>query len=462
MKASKAWLALLLLAACNSGGGNDDDSAATTDDDDDDDTTGTLPEGDCGNGVLNAGEECDDANAAGGDGCDGECLVEDARGLCAGIAQETGDDWGLVPVMDGLDIPLQAISPPLDVRRLFVVEQSGKILILRDGERLPTPFLDMADRVSCCEEQGLLNITFHPDYRANGRFFLNYTRGDGATVVSRMQVSSDPDRADPDSEKVLLVIPQPYANHNGGQMAFGPDGFLYIGMGDGGWANDPEDRAQDDATLLGKMLRLDVDVESTPWHAAPADNPRVGEGLPLGLVWAKGLRNPWRFSFDTNGDLYIADVGQNLYEEINYVAAGTGAGANFGWDVYEADECFDPLPHFETCPVEIPNYIGPVHRLVHNGPGIFGVAVIGGHVYRGCALPGLTGRYFYSDWAGVFVRSFRMADGVMSDDRDHTASAIAGLEELPLGVTSWGLDARGEMYLVAGSNGVVYKVAPRE
>jgi len=291
----------------------------------------------CGDGRAEGVEECDDGDNADGDGCSAACQLEDDASVCAGVAAVAGTALTTVRVASGLDQPLQVTAPPLDPNRVFVVEQSGTIRILENGVLLPDPFLSISGKVSCCGELGLLGLAFHPDFEQNGRFFVNYTNTTGTTVIARYEVGADPNRADADSEQILLAIHQPFANHNGGQVAFGPDGFLYVGMGDGGGGGDPLETAQDDGSLLGKLLRLDVDVEAPPYYAVPATNPNAAAGDPLGLIWAKGLRNPWRFSFDrVTGDFYLGDVGQSGWEEIDVQAGTSAGGENYGWDIFEA------------------------------------------------------------------------------------------------------------------------------
>jgi glucose/arabinose dehydrogenase len=246
-----------------------------------------------------------------------------------------------------LELVAEALERPTGIAhagdsRLFVALQDGEVWIVRDGAVDPQPFLDITDRVTSKGEQGLLSIAFHPAHAENGWFFVHYTDGKGDTVVSRFTRSSDPDRADPTSEAVLLRIVQLFSNHNGGQLAFGPDGMLYVAIGDDGRAFDPFCNAQDRSKLLGKILRLDVDAnpETPPHHGVPADNPYRGSAAFRGEIWAYGLRNPWRFSFDREtGDLYLADVGQNAREEVNFVASGSPGGLNFGWKVMEGDLC---------------------------------------------------------------------------------------------------------------------------
>jgi hypothetical protein len=277
-------------------------------------------------------------------------------------------------------------------------------------------------------------------------------------------VSGNLDIADEDSEEILITIDQPFGNHNGGQNAFGPDGYLYVGMGDGGSGDDPLEAGQDDDTLLGKMLRMDVDVETPPFYAAPPDNPSSpdpNDPDPLDLIWGKGLRNPWRFSFDRlTGEVYIGDVGQNQWEEISIQPAAT-ASENYGWDIFEGRTCYEPLPLCtDTCPNPVcpgsPTFNVPVLVYDHGQ----GCSVTGGFVYRGCAMPDLHGRYFYSDYCSAFIRSFQ---GVSGGDAQNLANNTADVD--PPGpvninnVTSFGEDARGEIY-VADQNGEVFKIVP--
>jgi len=395
--------------------------------------------GTCGDGVAETGEECDDGNNTSGDGCSDDCMLENLSALCAGVPSTFGTtlDKELVGVFTS---PVDLTAPRLDPRRLFVVEQDGIIRVVKDGVILPTPFLDVTDKTNHSGERGLLGLAFHPDYENNGRFFVNYTNNVGNTVIARYQVSLDPDVADESSAEILLTIPQPASNHNGGQVAFGPDGYLYVGMGDGGGGGDPWETAQDDMALLGKMLRIDVDVEVAPFHAVPPDNPDAGLGLPLGLVWSKGLRNPWRFSFDrATGDLYIADVGQNLVEEIDFEPESSTGGVNWGWDIYEGSSCFEPDPD-PACPSPATGFTFPVHEYTHAD----GCSVTGGYVYRGCAMPDLAGRYFYGDYCTPFVDSFVVSGGTATSFVDKTGELGAGLGN----VSSFGQDARGELYIV--------------
>jgi glucose/arabinose dehydrogenase len=245
----------------------------------------------------------------------------------------------LVRVSDGLIEPLYLTHAGDD--RLFIVEKGGIIRLFEGGQLIGTPFLDIRDRIiSTGYEQGLLSVAFHPVYALNGYFYVNYTDPSGATIIARYQrEATNPNQANPESEQILMRIPQPFVNHNGGQLQFGPDGYLYIGMGDGGSAGDPQQRGQDTTIYLGKLLRIDVDGNDP--YTLPQDNPFVGMSSVRNEIWAIGLRNPWRFSFDRQtGDLFLADVGQSLWEEINFQAAGSKGGENYGWDIMEGNHCF--------------------------------------------------------------------------------------------------------------------------
>lgn len=408
----------------------------------------------CGNGVVEGIEECDDGGTTSGDGCSNACRLEDASALCAGVPSTPGTALATVRVAAGLDAPVHVAAPPLDPRRLFVVEQPGRIRIVKDGQLLALPFLDIEGEVSCCGERGLLSIAFHPDYETNRYFFVNYTDNGGATVIARYEADeNDPDRAHPASELVLLTIPQPFANHNGGQLAFAPDGTLYAGMGDGGFAGDPGDRAQDPGELLGKMLRLDVDLAGPPWAAATNPFNDGGATDPLDEIWALGFRNPWRFSFDrATGDLYVGDVGQNQWEEVSVEPAASTGGENYGWDVFEGDgHCFEGDPGCATPE----NYVMPVLEYPHAE----GCSVTGGFVYRGCALPDLHGTYFYGDFCTAFIRTFEWAGGMATDPQDRTAELAPGGGLSIDNISSFGEDARGELHVV-DLGGEVFRIVP--
>ena len=271
--------------------------------------------------------------------------------------------------------------------RLFFVEQEGIVIIHANGQDQAQPFLDITDRVLFGGERGLLSIAFAPDYKQSGFFYLWYTQAGGDTVLSRFKVSNDPDQADASSEQVLLLVQQPYSNHNGGRLRFGPDGMLYLGLGDGGSANDPDGNGQNGATLLGKLIRIDVEPQHGT-YAVPGDNPFLDDDNVRNEIWATGLRNPWRISFDRmTGDLFIADVGQSRREEINVQAAASTGGENYGWSVMEGSLCM-------TGGCDQEGLTLPVFEYDHND----GCSVTGGEVYRGMAYPGLAGTYLFGDF----------------------------------------------------------------
>ena len=344
----------------------------------------------------------------------------------------------LEPIATGLSSPLYLTSPAGDLSRLFVVEQTGAIRLIKDGSLLPTPFLDLSGRIVAGGEQGLLGLAFYPDYTTTGRFVVHYTDPAGDTHLSIFQVSADPDVADPASEQVILTADQPYANHNGGQVLFGPDGFLYLGLGDGGAGNDPEGRAQNLSDLLGSILR--VDVQSGTSYTIPADNPFVGQAGVQPEVWSYGLRNPWRFSFDrVTGDLYIADVGQGQYEEVDIApGGGAGSGINYGWNIMEGAHCLDGGQCDQT------GLTLPTFEYSHDQ----GCSITGGYVYRGSAIPALQGLYFFGDYCQGWVRSIRYAGGQASELTDWPTLRPGG------SVLSFGEDAAGELYVLSSSGGV--------
>jgi glucose/arabinose dehydrogenase len=330
------------------------------------------------------------------------------------------------------------LTRPVDLQpdgsgRLFVIEKVGRIRIIENDQLLEAPFLDISERVgSDGNEQGLLGLVFHPQYAENGRFFVNYTDTNGDTVLARFQVSSDPNLADPNSETELLGVNQPFPNHNGGGLAFGPDGYLYAGLGDGGAAGDPMGNAQKTDTLLGKILRLDVD--SAEPYAVPADNPFGNEN------WAYGLRNPWRLSFDkSTGDLYIGDVGQGQWEEIDFLTAGSPGGANFGWDFREGAH------DYEGGGPE--GMIDPVAEYSHAEGGC---SVTGGYVYRG-AMPEWNGIYLYGDYCTGMIWGLIQSEGGWQKQQ---------LFDLDVTITSFGQDALGEVYLVS-DNGDILRLGPQ-
>ena len=330
--------------------------------------------------------------------------------------------------------------------RLFIIEQAGTIRIVENGELLSTPFLDIQDRVnSNANEQGLLGLAFHPNYVENGRFFVNYTNAGGSTVVARYQVNpDDPNLALHDSEIILMTVGQPYNNHNAGQIEFGPDGYLYVGLGDGGSANDPENNGQDPSTLLGSMLRIDVDYEDgTNFYAVPSTNPFINNDAVRNEIWAIGLRNPWRFSFDrATGDLFISDVGQNIYEEVHFQPASSTGGENYGWNVLEGNHCFNA----ETC--DTTGLELPIFEYDHSK----GCSITGGYIYRGEAYPSLWSNYFVADYCTSNLWSL-----IPAGDGSWSSSLIANVGTQ---ISSFGEDVHGEIYLLGHANGAVMKLRP--
>jgi len=345
-------------------------------------------------------------------------------------------------VASGFNLPIQVANAGDGSNRLFVVEQTGKIRIIKNGSVLGTPFVDLGSLIVCCGERGLLGLAFHPDYSTNGYFFVNYTRAsDGATVIARYTKSTgNPDLADPSSADILLTIPQPYTNHNGGQLLFNPvDGYLYIGLGDGGSGGDPLNSGQDINTLLGAMLRIDVTAVST--YTIPPDNPFVGVA-GKDEIWAYGLRNPWRFSFDrANGDLYIGDVGQGLWEEISFQAVDTPGGVNFGWRCKEGTQNYN----FETS-CESLDLTDPIAEYSHS----VGFSVTGGFIYRGSIFPNLVGRYFYADYVEGKIWSIYQTDPVT------ITWSVPELElDTGLNISAFGEDEGGEIYIADYSGGTI-------
>lgn len=325
-------------------------------------------------------------------------------------------------VVDGLDRPLYLGAPAGDTR-LFIAEQTGRIRIVRDGVLLAAAFLDLSSKVSGGNEQGLLSFAFHPDYAVNGWFYVDYTDENGNTRIERYRVGADPDLADPGSAKSILLVPQPFSNHNGGHLLFGPDGMLYVALGDGGGAGDPRNNGQNAGTLLGSLLRLDVDAGDP--YAVPAGSPFGSE------VWAIGLRNPWRIAFDPpSGTLYVADVGQSRVEEINAVDAAA-AGLNYGWNLMEGSECFGG----GSCdPTDL---VLPAEEYGHDE----GCSVTGGFAYRGSQLPEVDGHYFYSDFCAGFLRSFRWNGTEVTLATEWEVGDLGS-------VTSFGRDSSGELYIL--------------
>lgn len=359
--------------------------------------------------------------------------------LWTACAQDaTSGEVRLEAVATDLTQPLGLVNAGDGSGRLFVLEKGGTVRILQDGELAAEPFLDISDRVTTNSERGLLGLAFAPNYRDSGLFYVNYTDLNGDTVVAEYQVSSDPNRADAGSEQILLTIPQPEANHNGGHLAFGPDGKLYIAIGDGGGSGDRHGdigNGQNLGTLLGKLLR--IEVGSSEGYTVPADNPFVATEGAEPEIWAYGLRNPWRFSFDREtGDLYIGDVGQNAFEEIDFQSADSAGGENYGWRVMEGFHCFDPKSGCDETGLTL-----PVLEYDHGE----GSSVTGGYVYRGKRLPDLVGQYIYGDFSsGRIWQAQKQGDGWTNEL----------LLESGLNLASFGEDEAGELYAVDIGGGV--------
>ncbi|HEU5262511.1 MAG TPA: PQQ-dependent sugar dehydrogenase [Gemmatimonadales bacterium] len=351
-------------------------------------------------------------------------------------------------VASGLNAPLYLTQPLGDTTRLFVVEQPGRIRVIRNGTLLPTPFLDISSLISFSSERGLLSMAFHPNYANNGHFFVFYTDPAGNLQVARYTVSADPEVANPGSALPIISVSHPgFSNHNGGLVKFGPDGFLYIGTGDGGGGGDPNGNGQDSTVLLGKILRIDVNAGSP--YVVPASNPFVGLPPARPEIWAYGLRNPWRFSFDrVTHDLYIGDVGENAREEVDIQPPGSAGGENYGWNIMEGTICYPP-------PTTGCSQTGLVLPVLDYPTHVGGTcSITGGYVYRGARLPILTGHYFYGDYCSGWVRSFRYVNGTVQEQHEYTPEfGILG------NITSFGEDTRGELYIVT-QGGSVYRIVP--
>jgi glucose/arabinose dehydrogenase len=363
------------------------------------------------------------AACSSGERSSGEVTATVARPVPTQTSEQEPLRLRLTPVASGLDAPVDVTSTPSEPDRLYVVEQAGRIRIIEGGKLSPRPFLDISGDVQAGGEQGLLSVAFHPDYESNRLFYVDYTDLNGDTRVVEFQSRDD---AGPARKRELLFVDQPYANHNGGQLAFGPDGRLYVGMGDGGGGGDPEERAQNLSERLGKLLSLDVDTPGSEWRI---------EGY--------GLRNPWRFSFDRQtGDLWIGDVGQGQWEEIDHTPRDSPGLENYGWDVYEGSHLFeDKEPNSEG------RLVMPVAEYSHE----HGCSVTGGFVYRGDAIPAAQGRYFYGDYCSgnVWSLSLRGATAAVRRDPFHVPA-----------LSSFGEDANGELYLVS-IEGKIFKLAER-
>lgn len=381
----------------------------------------------------------------------GQPIIE--RCACSGTSPSPSDDLALEFIAD-FEEPMHLTAAASDRTRIYVVERPGRIRV-HDLETAGTGlFLDIGDRVRTCGEQGLLALAFHPDFESNGRFFVYYNAeggvfGEGVARIAEFS-ALDADRAEPASERVIFTSDRPTCFHVGGQIAFGPhDGFLYVGLGEG----DQPARAQDLGSELGKILRLDVDGAEP--YEVPPDNPFVGQVGALPETWAYGLRNPWRFSFDSaTGDLYIGDVGDSCSEEISVGLSVRGGGENYGWDLMEGTRCADPGGACDVACEDCPG-IADCSALTmpvvdYDNITFSTCAVIGGHVYRGCRLPAMAGRYFYSDWCDGTLRSFVLDGGAATEEREWRLGQG--------GPVSFGEDARGELYLLSGD--AVFRLGP--
>jgi glucose/arabinose dehydrogenase len=345
----------------------------------------------------------------------------------------------------GFVTPVGLETPGDGSGRLFVIEQAGTIRIIQNATVLPAPFLDVSALIESGGEKGLLGLAFHPNFSADRRFFINYTRRVGLqlqSVISEFSVSIiDPNLADPTSERPLLIVNQPFDNHNGGQLAFGPDGFLYIGLGDGGSGGDPFGNGQNPLVPLGKILRIDVDGPFAlgKQYAIPADNPfALGGGLPE--IWAYGLRNPWRFSFDrATGRLFAGDVGQGNFEEVDLIVNG----GNFGWNIMEGNHCYPPGSSCNSA-----GLILPITEYAHDAAG--GTAIIGGFVYRGTLIPGLVGHYIFGDLSSGHIW------GLQEISPGNWQQTLLFTHNLT--VSAFGQDSAGELYLVDYVNGAVLNI----
>lgn len=379
------------------------------------------------------------------------CSTVTVLSFAACHSDSTGPGDGGSPLPPGIGLQLNPfisaglsspvfLTQPLNDGRIFVVEQGGRIRIIKNGVLQTTPFLDISTRVLSGGERGLLSVAFHPQYATNHFFYVYFTtQTNGDIRVERFTTTSNPDVADATTSKLIITAPHStFSNHNGGLLSFGPDGMLYAGVGDGGGAGDPLHNGQNYNSLLGALLRLDVD-HGNP-YAIPADNPFAGQPGRAGEIWAKGLRNPWRYAFDAaTGLLYIADVGQDLHEEVDVVATNRG-GVNFGWNIWEGFSCYNA----STCS---PTAFEPPIIDYGHGPAC---SITGGYVYRGSAIPAIRGHYFYSDYCAGFLHSFRYENGVAVDQKDWGLTTSF--------VESFGVDFAGELYMISGNN--IVKIAP--
>jgi glucose/arabinose dehydrogenase len=412
-----------------------------------------------GNGGAGVAGNGGTAGAAGAAGSGGSPVSVEPDPLkdCGAAASPAVPELRLEQVVTGLDEPIYVTQVRGDSARLFVVEKPGRVRIVRAGALVEAPFVSIDAVSDRGQEMGLLGLAFHPDYSDNGRFYVYYSTLRGSDHFSRIaeyRVSSDnPDVADPASERVLLEVDQPEDNHNGGNLQFGPDGYLYIGLGDGGGGGDQHGASgngQNLGTLLGKILRIDVDgMGAGPLgaYAIPSGNAAVAGALPE--IWSYGWRNPWRFSFDPcTGDMYIGDVGQGRLEEVDFEPAGT-PGRNYGWRLMEGDDCFNPD---SGCDAARQNLVLPVATYDHG----VGVSITGGYVYRGPAIPSLRGTYLYADYQSTRFFALRMQNGSVAQGQVDISGNLSAGQGFG-GISSFGQDSAGELYVVSFT-GSVYRI----
>ena len=379
-------------------------------------------------------------------------LVCGAVGLAASsaVAQPLGDFIQFERVTGGLSQPLYLTTAPGEQDVLYVVQKGGQIRTITDGTLDPDPFLDLSALVSTQSERGLLGLAFHPDYENNALFYVNYTEAGGDTIVAEFTDSDVPEGIDPTSGRTVISIDQPESNHNGGWLGFGPDGYLYIAVGDGGSGNDPDNHAQDTEDLLGTILR--IDPTSGAQYGIPADNPFVG-APGRDEIWAYGLRNPWRNSFDREtGDFWIADVGQGEREEINFQPADSMGGENYGWRCFEGMIRTPVYQNNAEC-LALMGTTPPLFDYTHSQ----GISITGGYVYRGCAIPQLRGKYIYGDFGFGTIWALspvvNLNDGTVSVGGNEVIGSSSSL-------SSFGEDANGELYVIELGPGTIYKLVP--
>ena len=375
-----------------------------------------------------------------------------------------------VLIADGYKKPVFITSYPNNAKLLYIVEQAGLIKIINDGKKLSRPFFDINKRVvnpnRPGDERGLLGFAFHPNHTNNGKFYINYMDNDGNTIISEFSTNSEL-RADHKSERIILKLKQPYGNHNGGDIQFGPDGYLYISIGDGGKAGDPLNAGQDLSSLFGKIIR--IDIEQKP-YGIPKSNPFFGQKDKREEIWAWGLRNVWRFSFDKQtGDKYLADVGQNKWEEVNFEPASSEGGLNYGWRIMEANHCYDPK---ENCPteglikpiIEYPNDANHpafafriIEELSFSETDVEGCSVTGGYVYRGQKIKSMQGQYIFGDYCSGNIWTLKVVNGKAINFKNRTEEINIGGGEFTTYISSFGQDSDGEIYII-DYNGGIYKL----